>query len=727
MMSDKIMLDEPQKIDGARVMRRVLRLWRRHIVLFIVISLTVLVIGFVALLMLKPSYTATATVAISNQNADPLAPGGQQPVDRLEDDRPATEAAMLQSRDVAAAVLRQYPPLHVEAGLNLRVNICRLGASFLCPKPDTSTPDEKFQGQIDSFVAALTVMPELHSRVIDISVKARNGQRAAELANAVVANYQEMALARQTTDINRVAHWLDQRTDQLRQRWLDAADKANDFDVAHNLTNTSDGNVANPLINKQINEIASNLSEAEGRLAAADARSQALRGATGRSDSRAVIALSQQPILVATANTLLQQQSQRDQLAAKFGPSYPGIQALDRQIASTRVSLSAETDAALASIREDAVAAQAEVNQLSGVLVRLRAQAGEQGGPQAEYSSLSQDAQSARGVYETFLDHAKTLVDRAALLGPPVVVVSHAAVPNQPTFPNHLKFGLGIIVVAIVVGAAAILLRSYFSTDFSEITDLREVSRLPMLAAIPMISSRPGRSIPRHVREDPFSRVSEIVRGLAAQLSLITSGSSSPNSILITSASPQEGKSTLALWLGLTIQHGGHKVVLIDTDHRRGSLQQTLQGQGKHGGFTDLLSGRAILQEVIQSDDETKIDFIAAGTSTAYSFGTEDIERLRSLISTLKQTYSTIIIDSPPMLAMSDALVYARIVDSTVFVCRWQHTSRQAVAGCLDRLRTFGAGVSGVVVSMVQSNSPQTLGDDYSRRELALINHFYGA
>ena len=725
-INDRLMLEGPQKVDGARAMRRALRMWRRYIVLFVVVWLTVMVVGFAVLFALKPSYTATATVAISTQNADPLAPNGQQPDDRLEDDRPATEAAMLQSRDVAAAVLRQYPPKADEGGLHLRARLCHAGVSFLCPGPDTSTPDQKLQAQIDDFLASLTVVPELHSRVIDITVKAREGQRAADLANAVVATYQQASLSRQTTDINRVAHWLDQRTEQLRQRWLDSVHKANDFDVAHNLTNTNDGNAANPLVDKQIAEIASNLSEAQGRLAAANARSQAMRDAAAHSSSRAVIALSQQPILVATANTLQQQQSERDQLAAKFGPSYPGIQALDREIASTRASLGAETGGALVSIREDAIAAQAEVNQISGVLAGLRAQAGEQGGPQAEYSTLSQEAQSARGVYETFLDHAKTVVDRAALLEPPVIVVSHASVPGKPTFPNHMKLGLGILVVAIVAGAAAILLRSYFSTGFSEIADLRDASRLPMLAAIPMIPSRRGRSILRHVQQEPFSRVSEIVRGIAAQLSLIASGPSIPHSILITSASPQEGKSTLALWLGLTIRQGGHRVVLIDTDHRRGSLQQTLHGSPKCGGFTDLLSGRASLQEVIQSDSEIGIDFIAAGTSIAHPFGVEDIERLRLLILKLKQSYSTIIIDSPPMLATSDALVYARIVDSTVFVCRWQHSSRQAVTACLDRLRAFGASVSGIVVSMVGTNSPQTLGDDYSSRELALINQFYG-
>ena len=108
-------------------------------------------------------------------------------------------------------------------------------------------------------------------------------------------------------------------------------------------------------------------------------------------------------------------------------------------------------------------------------------------------------------------------------------------------------------------------------------------------------------------------------------------------------------------------------------------------------------------------------------------FGAEEIARLRSVIGTLKQTYSLIIIDSPPLLAMTDGLVYGSIADQTVFVCRWQRASRKAITASLNRLQTFGARVSGIVVSMVDQNSPQAFGDDHNRREMKLISRLYGS
>jgi polysaccharide biosynthesis transport protein len=92
----------------------------------------------------------------------------------------------------------------------------------------------------------------------------------------------------------------------------------------------------------------------------------------------------------------------------------------------------------------------------------------------------------------------------------------------------------------------------------------------------------------------------------------------------------------------------------------------------------------------------------------------------------LKESYELIIVDSPPLLAMSDGLVHASIVDQTIFVCRWQTTSRQAVLGCIERLRAYGAQIPGMVISMVDQGSSLALGGEYSRRELKLINKRYG-
>ncbi len=715
---------EPSRGD---TVRQILHVWRANIGLFSVCAITVLAAGGGAVELLKPTYTATATVAISPQSVDPLAQSGQGTVSQAGDDElPTTEASMMQSRDVAAAVLAQFPPLTQKPGFSVREALCHLGASFVCPAVVPTNAAAKQRAEVDGFLRSLAVVPELHSQVIDVSVTAKTGERAAMLADAVVQNYQRLDLARQTANVNGVATWLDTRTADLRRRWLDAVNTANAFSVSHNLTNAGDETTQDPLVDRQISDMAASLGAAQARLAAAQAQADALHDAAQHGDATALVSLSEQPILVATASNLMQLETTRSQLAAEFGGDYPKIKALDLQIAAARGTVNDQIGAALQSIGASLVSARVEVQQLTKSLDALRTQAAAQSAPQAEYRSLTEEATSARTVYETFLEHSNDVVDRAELLEPPVVFVSHAGVPARPTFPNKPKLFLAVFVLALVAGAAATFVKDYFSVGFERPDDLASSAQLPVLATLPFVAAHRKHPVARHVLEDPFSRTSEAVRGLAMKLSLLAPSEGGARSVLVTSANPLEGKSTLAVWLATTVRQGGKAVLVIDGDHRRGALMQNASTKSKLG-MTDLLSGRVTSSEVIQTDLATKVDFISAGNAMSGPFGAEEIARLRNVINTLKQSYNLIIIDSPPLLAMTDGLVHGSVVDQTIFVCRWQFASRKAVAASLNRLQTFGARVSGIVISMIDQNSTQAFGDDYHRREIKLISRLYGS
>jgi Mrp family chromosome partitioning ATPase len=282
-----------------------------------------------------------------------------------------------------------------------------------------------------------------------------------------------------------------------------------------------------------------------------------------------------------------------------------------------------------------------------------------------------------------------------------------------------------VFVLALVAGIAAILIGDYYSAGFEEANDLRASLALPLLASLPFVAGG-NRSVIRHVLEAPFSRTSEAVRGLASKLALLAADATAPRAVLVVSAGAREGKSTLAAWLAMIVRRGGQTVIVIDGDHHRGSLFQDA-APALALGLTDVLAGTATATDIIQTDAATKVDFIAAGSAISSPLGAEEIAKLRELISNLRRSYSLIIIDSPPLLAMTDGLVYGSVVDQTVFICRWRQTSRNAVTSCLDSLRVFGVRVSGVVVSMVDEKSTFAFEGDYSRREVQLMSRLYGS
>ncbi|MBU2654165.1 GumC family protein [Acidomonas methanolica] len=707
----------PMPVGAHEMLHRALGIGRRHYRLFAAVFLAVMFVGTGLIMLLPRSYQSVATIVVSRGIMDPLNSQSMSAnAQELGDDEIATQAELIQSRDVAAAVLRKLPPAP-KPRPGVRTWLCGHHVAFFCPKPSKTPVDPAvaFDQQISALLASVDVEPKLHSRILTITVKDHDAHRAAAIADQFVMNYQNLALAEQRSDLSKTLSWLDERTASLRKRWVEAETAASLFNGSHNLTNTS----ANaPLINQQIANAAAALGQAQGRYAAAQAKADALKEALGTGNERDFVSLGEQPLLVSVANALMQLSNQRTQLAATYGANHPSVQAIDRQIAQTRSSLDRETRAALARINDDVIATRAEILQTQRNLDTLRAQSAKQSGPQAEYATLAQEAQSAQGVYDSFLERTKELAGRVQLLQPPVAFVSHAAVASAPTFPNRKKLLIGVFVIALVCGVAAIILRDMLSPGFGDLTEISHIAALPVLARLPDISRERSRSASRYIMDNPFSEAGEAVRGISAQIALSNSIVMNRSRVLaITSAAPSEGRSTLAVWLASIMRAGNQPVLIIDTDHRAN------KGDRSPPGFTDIMGNRITAQDAIVTNPLTGIDVIGPGTPQAHPFDSREIARLRATLDELGGLYDLIIIDTPPLLSATDGLVFASVADQTIFLCRWSSVSRSAVSTCLERLRTYRASLAGIVVNYFSGSAAAIARSDDPQKEVRLIDH----
>jgi succinoglycan biosynthesis transport protein ExoP len=191
--------------------------------------------------------------------------------------------------------------------------------------------------------------------------------------------------------------------------------------------------------------------------------------------------------------------------------------------------------------------------------------------------------------------------------------------------------------LALVAGLAAVFAADHLSQGFEEVDDLHAHIALPLLACLPLIAARGPRTVANHVHDQPFSRASEAVRGLVSQLSLLGADGHVPRTLLVASASASEGKSTLALWLAMTVRQSGQSVLIIDGDHRRGGLLGGAKTTDL--GLTALLAGSMTAAELIQTDVATGIAFIPAGRAMSTPFGAAELARLREVLAGLKQSY----------------------------------------------------------------------------------------
>ena len=698
--------------------------------------------GAVAVILTLPDrYTATASIEVQPLLADPLAPASPAETTRLDDDRVATEVQQLRARDLAGEVVQKLdlerlpgpPPFwhklicqdgHRVAGLVTVLERVH-GADWLpdaaCAAPALPT----LSARVSGVLSRLAVEPQQRSRVIDISYTSGDRNEAARVVNTLIETYQARQVAAQTTDASRVVNWVGERTDVLRRRWIEADQAAADFAATNGLAGDLIGTATGgSLVDRRIADAATELSQAQGRLAAAESRVGQIRTASvGNPGSLSSVV--ENPGLGVAATMLAQLTAQRAQQTVSLGSGHPAVRALDSQIAEVSSRVRQEVVSARRTLESDLAARRAEVETLTRNLDSLRGQAGQGSGAAVRYRTLEREAGSARSVYETFLAREKQLADRVQIIRPPVSFVSHAETPESRTSPQRTKLMLGALVLALTAGAGVAFAADQLARGYSTMRQLRGDVGLPVLGVLPLVRTR-RRRLHRYVVDRPFSRAAEAVRTLATGLTLSPALAEREDGhvVVLTSATGAEGKSTTALWLAGTLAQAGQRVLLIDGDHRNGALHRQL-GLPADPGLSQFLTGEAAAEEVIRHEPALGIDVITSGGASARALERSATQRLGRLFADLRRHYAMIIIDTPPMLAMSNALVFASLADQTVFICRWRATPRAAVTGCLERLQIVGAHLAGVVVSMMDESRLPEFVEDTTARDRRMLARLY--
>lgn len=696
----------------------------QHKLLFATVATVVTLACAAYVYTLQPRYTAVASVLVRQSGGDPLALAANTPQVQLDESATTNELMFLNSHDIVRDIVEQtgFAAGAAPASALLRA-ICRVAGQIgPCVSLDVAP---SLENRVSLFQSRLHVTAQPRSRVLEIRFEAGNPVEAANAINGLVVAVQQREIAQQAESLERTANWLEGRTQDLRARWMGAEEKVGTFSAANGLTQSANGRAGGLLIGQQIAEAASSLSTAQTELSAAEAKVAQVKSQLRNSDLQSLVKLADNPVLVAASANLLRLRNQQAELGQQHGQNYPGLAAINAQIDATERKVAAETNRSLRSIYDDLSVKRAQVDRLATNLVHLRSQGDALSLKEVELHTLDHEAAAAKSVYETFLERARQVADRASLLQPTIQFVSQATPPEGPSFPTRSRFLVAGLFVGLCCGGSAAIAREMLRRGFTSARQMSEQVSVPLLATIPNVGSwRGSKARSREVIDNPFSAVAEAIRSVAAQIALATQAQGSSHAVAVTSAVGGEGKSTTALWLASAAAQSGQKVLLIDADQGRGTLGAEMSVSAAPG-FTDALSGRVAITDVIHEAPEFGFDFIPAGARMRGSIGPADLRRLQVSIKELKSRYALIVIDTPPLLAASDALVYASLVDQTIFLCRWQSTSRGAVVGGLERLRSSGAPLLGVVLSMVDQGQISHLGDSPSRREAKYIARHY--
>ena len=406
------------------------------------------------------------------------------------------------------------------------------------------------------------------------------------------------------------------------------------------------------------------------------------------------------------------------QLSTQFGTSYPKVVQLNTQLKEVDAQLQTEMTKVVSRVRSGYLAALQHETMLRQALDNQKQEANKLNESAIEYSLLKRDVESYRTLYEGLMEKLKEAGVTAGLRSNNIRSVDKARVPTYPSEPNvprNLTFALAL---GLSTGIGLAFLLEGIDNTVRTPEQAQAISALPSLGMIPLgskssldaaakrltvASSREAVELVTQSR--PQSQMAESYRALRTSL-LLTSLGGPPKVILVTSALPQEGKTTTSINTAIVLAQKGTRVLLIDADLRRPSIHKTL-GMGPKTGLSNVLTGNATLQQaVVRSSILPTLFVLTAGTPPPNPAELLASSNMRDILAELREQYDHIIVDTPPTLSVTDAVVMSTRADAVVLVIRSGQTTKQALRRARDLLMQVNARVAGVLLNAVDLTSP---------------------
>jgi len=376
-----------------------------------------------------------------------------------------------------------------------------------------------------------------------------------------------------------------------------------------------------------------------------------------------------------------------------YGKKHPEMQASIRAVAERRDQLNKLVSGIRRALSIDLSVAQARVESLEKEVNELRSQLrADRSDRLAPYNEARRDFETQSQLLEVLMSRYRQQSVESRIETRPVQVVNRAEPGVRPVKPN-LKLNLGLsMVVGLVLGLSLAFFIEYLDTSIKTMDDVERYLGISVLAVIP--KGAKFLSI-----DDPNSRFAEGYRILCAKLNL-TGARSSARSITVLSGGPGEGKSTTTFNLGWVCAQSGMKVLMIDGDIRRPNLHNALQIENTLG-LGEYLAGQASLDELIQSSSIPNMEVLTAGNLGPEDLGGFSRSRIASLLEICRPNYDVILIDSPPVLGISDASVISQEVDVTLLLIQHRRYPRNVSQRAKRVIEDVGGKLFGVILNNV--------------------------
>jgi len=559
------------------------------------------------------------------------------------------------------------------------------------------------------FHKSLNVQLIPKTQIVEVHFRSRDPQLAAQVANAVSATYIEHNFQTKYKATLQTSDWLTKQLDDLKKHAESAQESLTSYQKKTGILGTDETH--NIIIDK-LEELNKELSEAEGDRILKEAKYRI----ASSEDPELIANIAPESVLGALYKERAGVRSEYAQLAAKYGASYPRVVQLQSQLNELDAAIKEEIEKVGETVRAEFRAAEKSEQMLQASFDKQKGEAYKLNEDAIQYAILRRDVESSRDLYDGLLKKLKEAGITAGLKSSNINIVDQASIPVEPVEPNiPLNLALGLMG-GLLGGMALAFVVENVDNSIRTPQDIETYCSLPSLGVIPSVTlqGKNGHKLIPEAGRKQFilpvtmqqrnSGSAEAFRALRTSL-LLSSPGSPPQVILVTSAMMQEGKSFTALNLAVVLAQTGQKVLLVDSDMRRPAVHKYL-GLPMNKGLSACLAGTEdVSTAVIEVEDIPGLHVIPAGHMPPYPSEMLASDTMPQLVQRWRGEYRYIVIDTPPVLAVTDAVVCARIADVVVLIARSEQTGRQSLVRTRDVLRKVRANIAGVVVNDLSFNS----------------------
>ncbi len=710
---------QEQEIDLRSYIRVIYK--RRWIILafFVVVVLSVAIHTFTA----TPIYQGTSRIVIEKENPNVVSIQEVMAVDSTGLDYYQTQYKIIESRAVAREVIRrlslaEHPEFRPEettgmwAGMKTWAQGIRTywkewaasvfdtgkPASAVGENPDLDSP------LVSAFQSRTKVEPVRNSRIVDIHFEARDPALAARVTNEIVRTYIDQSLETKLGAAKDAVRWLSERIDEERRKVEEAETALLQYKEQHQII-TDFSSDSEKITAQKLASLNEQVVDAQARRVEAETRYQQ------------ALALENNPELLDSIPDVLKNElvqnikkmevdiyNRMSELSRKYGANHPQMIAIRTELDELKKQKVKEARRVLGALRNEYRLAVAREESVKKALEAQKTESLDMNKKAIQYGVLQRQAESSRNIYELLVKRFKETSLTEEMKTGNIRVVDRAEIPQSPIKPRKQMNLLLAVVVGLLGGLGLAFFIEYLDNTIKMPDEVKDYLKIPYLGPVPEFAG--VAAVPKFAEDlvmvqAPKSTAAEAFRGVRTGI-LFSSADIKPQVILVTSSGPTEGKTTCAANLAVTLAHAGDRVALVDCDMRKPRLHKMFHCE-RDKGVSSVVVGTTPLAEVIVRTEVPNLDVIPCGPIPPNPSEIVGSQKLKQVVGALRPHYQHILIDSPPITAVTDAVLLSKVADTVLLVIRTGVTPRPVVLNGVQQLQQVTAKIMGAVLNGVRT------------------------